>query len=128
MFLAKIVRNTAFDKYACRTAEKRGGGELPLVLEELAECIAGESDVAGIYECKELERCINQFVKDLPQRDGNVFLRRYFFAESTVEIGKRYGLTENNVAVILSRTRKKLRSYLEEKGFVDEQKRSFQKL
>ncbi len=128
MFLAKIVRNTAFDKYVYRTAEKRGGGEIPLVLDELAECIAGESDVAGIYECKELERCINQFVKDLPQRDGNVFLRRYFFAESTVEIGKRYGLTENNVAVILSRTRKKLRSYLEEKGFVDEQKRSFQKL
>jgi len=36
MFLAKITRNTAFSRWRKRDADKRGGGEMPLVLEELA--------------------------------------------------------------------------------------------
>ena len=122
IFLAKIVRNIAFARFRFRSAEKRGGGEIHLVLDELAECIASKTDVTSEYECKELGRCINRFVKDLPVRDGNVFLRRYFYTEPTAEIGKRYGLTENNVTVILSRTRKKLRIYLQKEGFINERK------
>lgn len=120
MFLAKITRNIAFDKYAYYKAEKRGSGEMSLILDELAECIASGSDVASAYEGKELGRSINQFVKALPARDGKVFLRRYFFAEPAAEIGKRYGLTENHVTVILSRVRKKLRLHLQKEGFLSE--------
>jgi len=120
MFLAKITRNLAVDRFRLSTAEKRGGGEMPLILDELSECIAGGTDVASAYEGKELGRCVNQFVKALPAREGNVFLRRYFFAETAAKIGKRYGLTENNVTVILSRVRKKLRLHLQKEGFIGE--------
>ena len=120
MFLAKIARNLAFDRFTYHTAQKRGGGEMPLILDELSECVASGTDVASAYEGKELGRCINQFVNELPQREGNVFVRRYFFAEPTAEIGKRYGLTENNVTVILSRVRKKLRLHLQKEGFMSE--------
>ena len=51
------------------------------------------------------------------KRDGNVFVRRYFFTEPVWEIAKRYNLTENNVMVILSRTRKKLKKHLIKEGF-----------
>ena len=37
LFLAKITRNLAFSRWRSMTAQKRGGGELPLVLEELEE-------------------------------------------------------------------------------------------
>ena len=97
-----------------------GGGEIDLVLDELAECIAGESDVEDEYEARELSRCIQAFVRKLPVRDGNVFLRRYFFTEPVAEIARRYGLTENHVMVILSRTRKKLKAYLRKEGFFHE--------
>lgn len=52
--------------------------------------------------------------------DRNVFLRRYFFTEPVAEIARRYGLTENNVMVILSRTRKKLKKHLIKEGFFRE--------
>ncbi len=120
IFLGKITRNLSFNRYSSRSAKKRGGGEIVLVLDELAECIACESDVESEYEVKELGRCINLFVSNLPERDGNVFVRRYFFTEPVAEIAKRYSLTESNVGVILNRTRKKLKNYLIREGFFDE--------
>jgi RNA polymerase sigma-70 factor (ECF subfamily) len=45
-------------------------------------------------------------------------VRRYFFVEAIPDIAKRYQMTENNVTVSLSRTRKKLRKYLTEGGFI----------
>lgn len=118
MFLAKITRNLSFNRFNAKNAEKRGGGEITLVLDELAECLANEADVEVAYEEKELEQCIRYFVRALPEREGNVFVRRYFFTETVAEIAKRYGLTENNVMVILSRTRKKLKAELKKEGYL----------
>ncbi len=120
IFLAKITRNLSFNRFNARSAEKRGGGEIVLVLDELAECIASETDVASEYEAKEIGQCIRRFVKALPERDGNIFVRRYFFTESITQIAQKYSLTENNVMVILSRTRKKLKAHLIKEGFFSE--------
>ena len=117
MFLAKITRNLSFNRFHARSAQKRGGGEIILVLEELAECLAGDKNVEREYEAKELAQCIRLFIRALPEREGNVFVRRYFFTEPVWEIAKRYNLTENNVTVILSRTRKKLKKHLTKEGF-----------
>ena len=121
MFVAKITRNLSFNRFKARSAEKRGGGEMILVLDELSECLAGNTNVECEYAAKELERCIQLFVRALPERDGNVFVRRYFFTESVSEIAKRYALTENYVMVILSRTRKKLKTHLVKEGFFNGQ-------
>ena len=118
MFLAKITRSLSVNRFKARSAEKRGGGEINLVLDELADCLAGETNVEAEYEVKELEQCIRRFVRGLPERDGNVFVRRYFFTEPVAAIAKRYGLTESNVTVILSRTRKKLRLKLAKEGYL----------
>lgn len=42
-FLGKMTRNLSFNKYKRSHAEKRGGGEITLVLDELTDCV---SDVA----------------------------------------------------------------------------------
>ena len=120
IFLVKITRNLSFNCYNARIAQKRGGGEINLVLDELAECISSESDVENEYATKELHECIKKFVRSLSERDGNMFIRRYFFTEPVKVIAKSYGITENNVCVILSRTRKKLKTYLIKEGFCNE--------
>ena len=117
-FLAKITRNLAFNRFNARNAEKRGGGEIALVLDELGECLGGGADAEAAYEAKELRQAIRYFVRALPEREGNVLVRRYFFAESVADIAKRYGLSENNVTVILSRTRKKLKAHLLKEGYL----------
>ena len=67
---------------------------------------------------RELEAAVNRFVRGLPRRECNVFLRRYFFAEPVAENGKKYGLCPNHVMVILSRARNKLKVYLEKEGYL----------
>ena len=59
-----------------------------LILDELSECVAGRDNVENEYIAKELGQSIKQFVSTLPERDANVFLRRYFFCESLSEIAK----------------------------------------
>ena len=118
MFLAKITRRLSVNRFHARSAEKRGSGEISLVLDELADCLAGGTDVEAEYEVRELEECIRRFVRGLPERDGNVVVRRYFFTEPVAAIAEQYGLTENNVSVILSRARKKLRLKLAKEGYL----------
>ena len=120
-FLAKITRNLAFDRYRARGAAKRGGGTMEAVLDELAECadVSGNWNAEEAYAAKELKEAINSFAETLPERECDLFVRRYFFAEGISDIAKRYQMTENNTAVTLSRIRKKLRKYLEEGGFLE---------
>lgn len=118
MFLARITRNLSFDRFQAKRAAKRGGGELPLVLEELEECLPGPADVEEEVQARELGRAVDRFLHTLSERECGVFLRRYFFVESTGEIAVRFGLKESHVLVILSRTRKKLRRFLEQEGYL----------
>lgn len=118
IFLAKITRRVALNRWKAASAQKRGGGQLPLVLDELSECVSGQEDVEGAVEARELRRLLNQFIRELPAREGNIFLRRYFFTEPVGEIARRWGLTENHVSVLLSRTRKKLKALLEKEGYL----------
>lgn len=118
MFLAKITRNLSLDRFNAKNAQKRGGGEITFVLDELSECLAGGDNVETVYESSELEEFIRHFVRALPKRDGNIFVRRYFFTEPIATIAKRYGMTENNVTVHLSRIRKKLKLKLTKEGYL----------
>ena len=120
LFLARITRNLSINRYEARQTQKRGAGQTSLVLDELAECLADHHDVERIYEAKALGECIAQFVRNLPEREGNLFVRRYFYVESVSTIARRYGMTENHVMVILSRTRKKLKVHLEQEGYYHE--------
>lgn len=118
MFLAKLVRNHAINKRKAALAGKRGSGEVALALEELEECIPGSSDTEYAVIEEELSQAIRTFVRGLPEREGNIFARRYFFAESVKEIAEGYGMTQNNVSVILNRTRKKLKEHLTKEGLI----------
>lgn len=118
VFLGKITRNLSFDKYRASHSAKRGGGEMPLILDELEEVLIGGSDIEAEYERKELVEAINTFLYALSEKDSKIFVRRYFFAETTGEIAERFHLKESNVRVILSRTRKKLQAYLIEEELV----------
>lgn len=114
LYLAKIARNLAYNRLRDQRTEKRGAGEIPAILDELAECIPGGISPEEAYQTKELTASINAFVRSLPRWEGDVFLRRYFFAESPAEIANRYGMRENTVSVMLYRTRGKLRDHLEQ--------------
>lgn len=117
LFLAKITRNLAFTRWRKLSAVKRGGGETELALEELSGCIPGSEQIDDRLNAKELAAAIRSFLDTLPDRDQDIFLRRYFFVEDTESIAVCYGIRHSNVNVILSRTRSKLKAYLTEEGY-----------
>ena len=117
-FLSKITRNLAFDRLKARGRVRRGGGELTLALEELGECVSPSDSVEEEVQRKELEGAVRAFLRGLPPRDRDIFLRRYFFVEPVGEIAARYAMGENAVSAVLSRTRKKLRTHLEREGWI----------
>lgn len=117
LFLAKITRNLAFSRWRKYTAEKRGGGEMELVLEELAGCLAAPGSVEDRMNGQELARTIRAFLNTLPVREQDIFLRRYFFIEESETIARRYGMKPATVLRTLSRTRQKLKHYLTQEGY-----------
>ena len=117
MFLAKITRNLAFSRWRQYSAEKRGGGEMCIVLDELEECIPDHGSVEDHLNSKELLKTIRSFLDTLPGREQDIFLRRYFFVEESAVIAKRYDMKPATVLRTLSRTRRKLKTYLTREGY-----------
>lgn len=91
---------------------------MTVALDELAECIPDMRSTEEAVEAAELERMMNEFLRTLPERECNVFLRRYWYVEEYSEIAKRYGMKLNTVKTSLFRTRAKLREYLESEGVI----------
>ena len=117
-FLGKMTRYISLDRWKNRNAAKRGGGEVPLVLEELEECISGENSVEKEYLQKEFSKMLNQFLEKLPETERKVFLCRYWYMDSIEDIAERFDFTQSKVASMLHRTRGKLRKALEREGLV----------
>ena len=117
-YIGRITRNLAFNRYRRNNADKRGGGELPAVLDELAECVSGGEDPAERTETKDLLETINRFLSMLPKEKRNIFVSRYWYARSVSEIASRCGMSEGAVSMVLCRMRTGLRSYLEERGYI----------
>ncbi len=117
-FLGRITRNLALDRIKRLRAKKRGGGEAEIIFDELSEIIPGGDRPEAELDRKELLRDIEDFLRSEPERSRNMFLRRYWYADSVGAIASRYGVRENAVSAQLLRTRNKLRKYLTGRGYV----------
>ena len=115
-FLGKIARNLALNRYKARSAQKRQGDAFALSLDELDDCAPALSSPDGEATAAELGRSISAFLRTLPEETRNIFLRRYWYCDTTADIAARYSLTESKVRVTLHRTRGKLAAYLQERG------------
>ena len=116
-FLGKIVRNLSIKRYKHNTADKRGGGQATVVLDEIAEFVSDADSVEQEIDRKELVTAIDSFLDRLPTDKRNIFICRYWYFDSISDIANRFRMTENNVSVTLNRLRLKLHNYLLERGF-----------
>ena len=96
-------------------SEKRGGGQTEAVLEELDECLP---DRSAEIECEvsELSIALDEFLETLPEKKRKILVLRYWYTESVQDIAVELHMSESNVSATLNRLRKKLRSYLTERG------------
>lgn len=116
-FLGKIVRNISLNRYKRNTADKRGGGELPMVLEELSDLVSGREDVEQEIDRQELAAAIHAFLDSLSPAKRCMFVSRYWYTDSISKIALRHGMKDSAVSMTLSRLRRKLHDELAERGF-----------
>ena len=116
-YLGKIVRNLSFNLYKKNRTKKRGTGQITLVLDELSDVIADPSKPEEEWNCRLLSETINDFLSELPADKRDIFVCRYWYADSITDISRRFKMTENSVSVSLNRMRNQLKQYLAERGF-----------
>ena len=71
----------------------------------------------GAVDRQELIKAIDSFVGSLSESKRQLFVRRYWYADSIAEIANDRGMPEGTVSKTLERTRKQLKVYLTERGF-----------
>lgn len=117
-YLAATVRNLALNRRKAEHSIKRGGNQVPLVLDELAEVAPSAQDVTADVEQRLLQETIRAFIRALPDKQQRIFMQRYFYMMQLREIADENGISENSVTVTLHRLRRKLQDTLRKEQYI----------
>ena len=105
-FLMKLVRRISVDLLRKRTAKKRGGGELPLILDELENCLPDNKNAPEAeLERAETVKLIEGFLDSVSDTARKIFVLRYWFMLPVDEISKRTGFSASKIKSSLLRSR-----------------------
>ena len=115
-YVAKITRNLALDKLRKNNADRRGGGEALVALEEIGDILRSTSDIERIEESKEIIESINRFLETLTKTERGVFMHRYWMMDPVAIIASTYGMSLSKASSMLHRLRQRLRKHLEKEG------------
>ena len=111
-YLSGITRNQAFNMLDYRMAGKRHA-----LCIELDDCIPDQKqDPVRIWEAKETGEMLNSFLGTLDSKICAMFVARYYYAYSIKELARKYGMSQRQVKYLLSKTRNRLKKYLEKGG------------
>lgn len=117
VFLARITRFASLDLLRKRSADKRGGSEYTLSIDELSGIVSGNEDPADSAIEKEMTDAIDRFLRSLPVSACDIFVMRYFYADSIKDIAKHLCCSEGKVKTTLHRTRLGLAEFLKKEGY-----------
>ena len=109
LYLGKITRRLAIDKYRANKTRNRG---LEVALDEIAEILPAREE-----DDSELPTLLADFLASLPAEERNLFILRYYNGHTVARLAKAFGMKPNNLSARLYRTREKLRAYLAERGY-----------
>lgn len=93
-FAGRIVRNLAISIRRADMAQKRGGGQVQLALEELGEVVSGGDTPEGALDRKAFLAALDGFLEELPEDRRNLFLRRYWYLDSVEQLAKRFSMSQ----------------------------------
>ena len=113
-YVYRTGRNIALNRLSKETAQKRSRYDLSL--EELNAYLPGEN-LEQDLDARALGREIDRFLSGQTEQNQYIFLRRYWYGDTVVEIAGALNLKENAVSVRLLRLREKLKAHLVKEGY-----------
>lgn len=117
IFLSKIMRDVAVDKYRKSTAEKRIPSEMTVSLDELGECLSFSTSAEEEFMVRQVSTVLNNYLRSLDRRKMCIFICRYYYADSIASIAKMFKVSESTVFRDLAGIRAGLKEKLLEMGY-----------
>lgn len=108
-YLKVIVRNTAINKLRDlrRHEDKLHSGDVS----DIANAVADQNqNIENQMVRKENVKKLNAIIENLPEKDRELMIRKYFYLQSSKVIGKAMGMTVTAVDSRLSRLRVKVKN------------------
>lgn len=115
-FFGKLTRNLSLDRWRRDRAQKRGGSQVELALEELEDCLAARDRVEEELDARHTAGLISGFVRQLPRQDRMLFVRRYWYLDDIQTLARHMGMGQSQVKSRLHRIRQRLKVELEKEG------------
>ena len=118
IFISKIMRNTAVDRYRKNRSAKNVPSELTVSLHELDECLSASPSAEEEYSLHRLSQIISSFIREQSERNEFAFVCRYYYADYIADIAQMLGISEKTVSRALASMRGELKALLEKEGYL----------
>lgn len=112
-FITQITRRIALDRYKEKSRKKRIPSKLTVSIEDMNETLHNYSMVDAHYDIKEIGRLINEYVKNLSDRQRYIFIDRFYLAESVETISTDLSISVATVYREIEKIKQGLKIHLE---------------
>ncbi|MCH5208165.1 MAG: sigma-70 family RNA polymerase sigma factor [Oscillospiraceae bacterium] len=108
----------AYLSAAARNAVKNRFRSMKPPFEDISELeISSGFLVEDKAELSMMTECLNEGIKQLSEKDREIFLRFYLYGESSSQIARAMNISEGSVRTNLHRTRAGLKEFMSERGY-----------
>lgn len=112
-FITQIMRRIAINRYKEKASKKRIPSELTISMEDVNGTLHGDVSVAVKYEMAEVGKIINNYVRELSDRQRYIFIDRFYLAESVETIATDLSISVPTVYREIDKIKHSLKLYLE---------------
>lgn len=112
-FITQIMRRIAINRYKEKASKKRIPSELTISMEDVNGTLHGDDSVAVKYGMAEVGKIINNYVRELSDRQRYIFIDRFYLAESVETIATDLSISVPTVYREIDKIKHSLKLYLE---------------
>jgi len=112
-FITQIMRNIAINRFKEKTSKKRIPSELTVSMEDVNNILHSDDTVAAEYEAEEVGKIINDYVRQLSDRQRYIFIDRFYLAEPVETIANDLSISVPTVYREIEKIKQGLKLHLE---------------
>lgn len=113
VFIARIMRNIACNKYKERSRKRRIPSEMTVSMAELEAVLCGNENPEEQCSAKELGKAINDYMGTLTDRRQYIFIGRFYMGDKLETIADELKINASTVHREIEKIKKGLKMYLE---------------
>ena len=112
-FITQIMRNIAINRFKEKTSKKRIPSELTASMDDVNGTLHSDDTVETEYEAAEVGKIINDYVRQLSDRQRYIFIDRFYLAEPVETIAKDLSISVPTVYREIEKIKQGLKLHLE---------------